>query len=56
MYECPYCGSDLRGSGGVEKTRANGEQSAGRPGGKNTAAALVSCPDCDGVIDGYSPH
>lgn len=56
MHECPYCGSDLRGSGTVQKTRSNGPSKAGRPGRKNTDAALVSCPDCDGVIGGYSPH
>lgn len=51
MYECPYCGSDLNGSTRQRETRGQGE-----PGRKSTAAELVSCPDCDGVIDGFSAH
>jgi len=56
MNECPYCGSELRGSAGERRTRTSGARKRGSPGGKNTEASLVSCPDCDGVIDGYSPH
>jgi len=56
MYECPYCGSELRGSGTVRQTRSSGAGPAGSSGAKDTGASLVSCPDCDGVIDGYSPH
>ena len=55
MNECPYCCSDLLGNGTVRQTRS-GAQSGANPGGKETGASLVSCPDCDGVIDGYSPH
>jgi DNA-directed RNA polymerase subunit RPC12/RpoP len=56
MHECPYCGSDLRGSGTVRRTRSSGARKTGSPGRKDTEAAEVSCPDCDGVIDGFSPH
>jgi uncharacterized Zn finger protein len=52
MEECPYCGSDLMGSAGVRKTRG------GDPlgGGKTHGSALVSCPDCGEVIDGFKAH
>ncbi|GAB3686041.1 hypothetical protein GCM10028857_17470 [Salinarchaeum chitinilyticum] len=56
MNECPYCGSDLLGNGTVRQTRSSGARKSGNPGAKETGASLVSCPDCDGVIDGYSPH
>lgn len=39
------------GATGVRETRA------GDPiGSKSTNAALVSCPDCDEVIDGFTAH
>jgi len=56
MLECPYCGSELRGSSTVIRSRSGDAGSPGRPGRKETGASLVACPDCDGVIDGYSPH
>jgi uncharacterized protein with PIN domain len=51
MKECPYCGSELNGAVSREEKRS------GPPAGhKSTSAQLVSCPDCDGVIDGFTPH
>ncbi|MEF8831303.1 MAG: hypothetical protein V5A23_07185 [Halobacteriales archaeon] len=51
MRECPYCGSDLKGSANVSKKRG------GDPlGGKTRHTALVSCPDCGEVIDGFKAH
>jgi predicted RNA-binding Zn-ribbon protein involved in translation (DUF1610 family) len=51
MEECPYCGSDLIGAAGVRKERG------GDPlGSKTTGSALVSCPDCGEVIDGFKAH
>lgn len=51
MQECPFCGSDLIGSASIHETRG------GDPlGSKSTGDALVSCPDCDEVIDGFVAH
>lgn len=51
MEECPYCGSDLNGRTNIQTTRA------GDPlGGKSTGTEMISCPDCDGVIDGFTSH
>lgn len=51
MEECPFCGSDLMGTAGVRTTRG------GDPlGPKTHGAALVSCPDCGEVIDGFTAH
>jgi hypothetical protein len=51
MQECPYCGSDLMGSAAIHETRG------GDPlGPKSPGNALVSCPDCDEVIDGFAAH
>lgn len=51
MQECPFCGSDLIGDTGVQQTRG------GDPlGSKSTGSDLVSCPDCDEVIDGFTAH
>jgi hypothetical protein len=51
MQECPYCGSNLNGPVGRDTTR-NGDAT----GGKSPSSELVSCPDCDEVIDGFTPH
>ncbi len=51
MEECPYCGSELNGA--VQRTPIRAGPSAGH---KSTEAELVSCPDCDEVIDGFTPH
>lgn len=51
MLECPYCGSNLNGSTHQQESRGRGA-----PGRKSTGNELVSCPDCDGVIDGFSAH
>lgn len=51
MEECPYCGSELNGTANVHQTRSG--QPVGR---KSTGSDLVSCPDCDEVIDGFSAH
>jgi len=51
MQECPYCGSDLNGSVRLTPTRT-GET----PGSKSTKSELVTCPDCDEIIDGFTPH
>ena len=51
MNECPHCGSDLSRRTN-SKTLRNGDPL----GGKSPGAELVSCPDCDGVIDGFSAH
>lgn len=56
MNECPYCSSELKGIGGVSRTREGSSNDGAAPGGKNTGAELVSCPDCGEVIDGYTPH
>jgi len=51
MLECPFCGSDLDSQPGTRETRQ------GDPvGGKSTEKELVSCPDCDEVIDGFTAH
>jgi hypothetical protein len=51
MQECPYCGSDLMGSAAIHEKRG------GDPlGPKSPGDALVSCPDCDEVIDGFAAH
>lgn len=51
MQECPFCGSDLMGTAPIRETRG------GDPlGSKSTGDALVSCPDCDEVIDGFTAH
>lgn len=51
MQECPYCGSDLMGSSAIRESRG------GDPlGSKSTGSSLVSCPDCDEVIDGFAAH
>ena len=51
MKECPYCDSDLMGNASVRNTRG------GDPlGSKSPDAALVSCPDCGRVIDGFKAH
>jgi hypothetical protein len=51
MQECPYCGSDLIGSASLRETRG------GDPlGPKSPGNALVACPDCDEVIDGFAAH
>lgn len=51
MQECPYCGSELNGSTTITTVRGGGP-----PGGKSTGSSFVSCPDCDGVIDGFATH
>lgn len=51
MLECPYCSSDLDRRGSYQTTR-----STGTLGRKSTGSELVSCPDCDNVIDGFSAH
>lgn len=51
MNECPFCGSDLQSRPGTRPTRQDGQ-----PGAKSTENELVSCPDCDEVIDGFSAH
>lgn len=51
MEECPYCASDLMGSASVRKTRGDDPL-----GGKSTGTALVSCPDCGEIIDGFKAH
>ena len=51
MNQCPYCSSDLRRLGTRQTTRS------GDPiGNKSTGTELVSCPDCGGVIDGFTAH
>lgn len=51
MQECPYCSSDLDGPASIESKRG------GNPiGRKSTGSELVSCPDCGGVIDGFTSH
>ena len=51
MEECPYCHFDLSRGGNSLTTRS------GDPiGAKSTGTELVSCPDCDGVIDGFTAH
>jgi len=51
MNECPYCGSELNGAVRREPKRS------GQPAGqKSTTAELVSCPECDEVIDGFTAH
>ncbi|SHK02717.1 hypothetical protein SAMN05444342_0324 [Haladaptatus paucihalophilus DX253] len=51
MQECPYCNSDLR-HGGNSRTTRNGNPT----GHKSTGTEYVSCPDCGGMIDGFSAH
>ena len=51
MQECPYCGSDLIGSASLRETRGGGPLGSKSPGN-----ALVACPDCDEVIDGFAAH
>ena len=51
MRRCPYCDSALTGPPQREQKRTNSE-----PGKKNTGAELIYCPDCGGVIDGFSAH
>jgi hypothetical protein len=47
MQRCPHCGSDL--TSGMTPDRTGLETD-----GPATAARLVTCPDCEGPIDGYS--
>lgn len=51
MYECPYCGSELN-----RPTRRVPSRTPAGPGRKSTGNELVTCPDCSGVIDGFSFH
>ncbi len=51
MLECPYCSSDLS-HGSSSRTTRNGNPT----GHKSTGTEYVSCPDCGGVIDGFSDH
>lgn len=51
MQECPYCSYNLNGLTRRKITRTNED-----PGGKSTGNELVTCPDCDGVIDGFTSH
>jgi hypothetical protein len=51
MQECPYCGSNLNGPVGM-----NTKRNSPATGGKSTNSELVSCPDCDEVIDGFAAH
>ncbi|WP_435178086.1 hypothetical protein [Halorussus sp. AFM4] len=51
MIECPHCGSDLN-----RRTNSRQRRSGDPLGGKSTGSELVSCPDCDEVIDGFTAH
>jgi DNA-directed RNA polymerase subunit RPC12/RpoP len=51
MIECPHCGSDLNRPTSSQTLR-NGDPL----GDKSTGSELVSCPDCDSVIDGFTAH
>ena len=51
MENCPYCDSELNGRAGIQPRR--GGKGVGR---KSTGSELVSCPDCGGVIDGFTSH
>ncbi|WP_166035418.1 hypothetical protein [Halorussus pelagicus] len=51
MIECPHCGSDLNRDAKTQ-TQRNGEPL----GSKSTGSELVSCPDCDEMIDGFTAH
>lgn len=51
MYTCPYCDSALDGNPSRQVKRTNQT-----PGHKDTGSELVSCPDCDRVIDGFAGH
>jgi len=51
MNECPHCGFALD-----RKARFQDQRGDGAVGNKSTASEIVSCPDCDGVIDGFSAH
>lgn len=51
MKECPYCGSELQGRASIQPRRSGTEV-----GRKSTGSELVSCPDCDGIIDGFTSH
>lgn len=51
MIECPHCGSELNRQAKTQ-TRRNDKPL----GGKSTGSELVSCPDCDEMIDGFTAH
>jgi hypothetical protein len=51
MEECPNCGGDLSGP-----LRRESTDTRTSPGGKSPPSELVTCPDCNEVVDGFSPH
>jgi endogenous inhibitor of DNA gyrase (YacG/DUF329 family) len=51
MRECPHCGSELERPASTRSERGDAD-----PGGKSTETEVVNCPDCDRVIDGFTPH
>lgn len=51
MQACPYCDAELNGPTHRFQNRATADPSASR-----SEQELVACPDCGGVIDGFSSH
>ncbi|WP_168216290.1 hypothetical protein [Halorussus halobius] len=51
MMECPHCGSELN-----RRTNSRTHRNGDPLGGKSTGSELVACPDCDGMIDGFTAH
>lgn len=51
MEECPYCAADLNGPTHRITNRTDAD-----PGRKSPGQELVSCPNCGGVIDGFTAH
>jgi len=48
---CPHCGADLQRS-----THRNQRRTDSGVGRKSLGHELVSCPECGGVVDGFSAH
>lgn len=51
MDECPYCQFELN-----RPTHRRLSRGDATPGQKSHGQELVSCPDCGGIIDGFSAH
>lgn len=51
MNECPYCQFELNRPAHRRNNRTNAT-----PGRKSSGQELVVCPDCGGIIDGFTDH
>jgi hypothetical protein len=51
MNECPCCAADLQRGTHRKENRTDGGS-----GGKSLGDELVACPECGGVIDGFTAH